>query len=142
MRTIVRVVAAAAVLAWAAGVAVAAGSFRPEIELAPILEQVPSIRDFVSATLDLAESGSADRIGTEANRHLGGTRLGPYIIEARPKGSDGPSLFVLVFHTTYRFLDADGVEVELAAARRVEEKFDFLEIRPLPAAPLGLPAAP
>jgi len=119
----------------------AAGSFLPEVELAPILDQVPSIRDFVSATLDLAESGSADRIGTEANRHLGGTRVGPYIIEARPKGSDGPSEFLLVFHTTYRFLDADGTEVELAAAKRVEEKFDFLEIRPLMAQE-GLPAAP
>jgi len=132
MRAIARVVVAAAVLVWAAGVASAAGSFRPEIELAPVLDQVPSIRDFVSATLDLAESGSADRIGIEANRKLGGTRVGPYIIEARPKGSDGPSLFVLVFHTTYRFLDAAGAEVELAAAASLEERFDFLEIRLAP----------
>jgi hypothetical protein len=134
MKAIARVVAAAAVLLWAAGIASAAGSFLPEVELAPILDQVPSIRDFVYATLDLAESGSADRIGTEANRHLGGTRVGPYIIEARPKGSKGPSEFLLVFHTTYRFLDAHGAEVELAAATQVEERFDFLEIRPLVAA--------
>jgi hypothetical protein len=131
MRLSAQVLALGLLLAGLVGVASAAGSFRPEIELAPVLDQVPSIRDFVSATLDLAESGSADRIGVEANRHLAGTRVGPYVIEARPKGSKGPSLFVLVFHTTHRFLDAAGAEVELAAAVRVEEKFDFLEIRPV-----------
>jgi len=130
MRAITRVVAAAAVLVWAAGVASAAGSFRPEIELAPILDQVPSIRDFVSATLDLAESGSADRIGNDANLLLGGTRVGPYVIEARLKGSEGPFVLEVVFHTTYRFLDASGAEVELAAAASVEERFEFPEIRP------------
>ena len=128
MRPVTAILATFALLA-VTGAAGAVGSFRPAIELAPILDQVPTIRDYVSGTLELAESGSANRIGNDANPTLGGTRVGPYEIQAKPKGSDGPYVFELVFHTTCRFLDAAGAEVELPAAERIEERFDFLEIR-------------
>jgi len=128
MRTSVAAFALAALFAGAGSVA-AAGSFRPDVELAPVLEQAPAVRDFVLAALDMAESGSADRIGNDANAFLGGTRVGPYVIEAKPKGADGPFTLELVFHTVHRFLDASGAEVALGDAVRVEERFDFLEIR-------------
>ena len=133
---------AVAMLVGTAALSVAAGSFRPDVELAPVLDQAPAVRDFVLATLDMAESGSADRIGNATNERLGGTRVGPYVIEAKLKGQDGPFDLTLVFHTTCRFLDASGAEVELADAVSVEERFEFLEIRAAQPAPPDTTTAP
>ena len=141
MRTPGTAAALAALLAISA-LAGASGSFRPDVELVPILDQTPAVRDFVLATLDMAGSGSANRIGNDANALLGGTRLGPYEIAAKPKGSNGPFTLELVFHTAYRFLDASGAEVALADAVRVEERFDFLEIRAAQPAPPDTTTAP
>jgi hypothetical protein len=141
MRTWVVVLAVGAALA-CVGDAAAAGSFRPDVELAPVLDQAPAIRDFVAGALDMAESGSGDRIGNAANTLLGGTRVGPYVIEAKLKGQDGPFDLTLVFHTTCRFLDASGAEVALADAVSVEERFDFLEIRAAQPAPPDTTTAP
>lgn len=113
--------------------ATAAGSFRPEIELAPLLEGAPAVRDFVANTLELAPSGSAGRIGSLVNPRFGGRRVGPYRILAKPKGSEGPFVFELSFHTELVFLDARNRSAELPDAQRIRERFESLELRPIDA---------
>lgn len=105
------------------------GSFRPEIELAPILAQVPSVERYLATTLDLAEGGSADRIGTSVNPHLGGTRIGPYVIRAKPKGSAGGYIFELTVRTTVEFLDGAWKTSDLRSAEHVRERFESVELR-------------
>ncbi len=48
----------------------AGGSFRIDIELEPILNQQPLIKDLVLETFDVAESGWASRIGQQVNEKL------------------------------------------------------------------------
>ena len=72
----------------------AGGSFCLDIELKPILNQQPLIKDLVLETFDIAESGWAHRIGQQVNEKFGGRRLGPYSIKAKPKGQEGDYIFV------------------------------------------------
>ncbi len=64
----------------------AGGSFSLDIELEPILNQQPLIKDLVLETFDIDESGWASRIGQQVNEKFGGRRIGPYHIKAKPKG--------------------------------------------------------
>ena len=75
----------------------AGGSFSFDIELKPILNQQPVIKDFVLKSFDVAESGWASRIGRQVNEKFGGRRIGPYHIKARPKEYQGKETFELIF---------------------------------------------
>lgn len=107
----------------------AAGSFSPEEDLAPILEEAPVLREFVEGALELAPGGSASRIGNAVNPRLGGRRVGPYHILARPKGTEGSFTFELIFHTEIVYLDERGEAVGLPEAVAIRERFESLEIR-------------
>jgi len=107
----------------------AGGSFRLDIELEPILNQQPLIKDLVLETFDIAESGWASRIGQQVNEKFGGRRIGPYHIKAKPKGYQGEYIFELIFHTEKIFLDKNGEPTNLINADIIKEKFISLEIK-------------
>ena len=107
----------------------AGGSFRLDIELEPILNQQPYIKDFVLGTFDIAESGWASRIGQQVNEKFGGRRVGPYHINAKPKGYQGEYIFELIFHTEKKFLDKKGEPTDLINADIIKERFKSLEIK-------------
>ena len=117
------------ILASAALHAGAAGSFTPEIELKPILEEVPEIRRLVEESFELAPSGSARRIGLSVNPRFGGRRMGPYHITARAKGTAGPDVFELIFHTEVIALGPDGENVKIPDAHEIHERLRSLEVR-------------
>jgi len=107
----------------------AGGSFRLDIELAPILNQQPLIKDFVLENFDIAESGWASRIGQQVNGKFGGKRIGPYNIKAKPKDDQGEYTFELIFHTEKIFLDKNGAPTDLINANIIRENFKSLEIK-------------
>ena len=107
----------------------AGGSFCLDIELKPILNQQPLIKDLVLETFDIAESGWAHRIGQQVNEKFGGRRLGPYSIKAKPKGQEGDYIFELIFHTEHIFLDKGGKVTDLRNADTIKEKFNSIEIK-------------
>ncbi len=107
----------------------AGGSFSFDIELEPILNQQPIIKDFVLKTFDIAESGWASRIGWQVNEKFGGRRIGPYCIKAKPKGSQGEYIFELIFHTEKIFLDKNGGPTDLTKDDIIKEKFKSLELK-------------
>ena len=107
----------------------AGGSFRLDIELEPILNQQPLIKDFLLEAFDIAESGWASRIGQQVNEKFGGRRIGLYHIKAKPKGYQGEYIFELIFHTEKIFLDKNGEPTDLINADVIKEKIKSLEIK-------------
>lgn len=107
----------------------AGGSFSAE-ELWPILEQQPAVAQWIAQGLDLDESGFAMRIGQDVNPNLGGLRVGPYMILAKPKGAEGPFTLELTVETQMECLDDSGNIVEFEKATTINETFDSLTVRP------------
>lgn len=108
---------------------VAAQGTIPLSQLKLILEQKPTLASHLFSTLEFAESGMASRVGSIVNERLGGTRLGPYRIRAKPKGAEGDFVFEVVVYTKQTFIDQSGKKVALAEASSIVEEFDYLEVR-------------
>jgi hypothetical protein len=107
----------------------AGGSFLME-DIRPILDQSPVVRNFLISTLDFEKSGDANRIGNNVNPRLGGTRLGPYCVPAKPKGKTGRNTMIVCIITEYIFRDKAGKICKLEQAYSVNEKFISLDIKP------------
>jgi Ran GTPase-activating protein (RanGAP) involved in mRNA processing and transport len=108
----------------------------------PLLRQKPALRSFLRSSLDLNETVmAAVRFGPHLE-HLGGARMGPYMIEARPKGAKDGRPLEVVLCTDARFLDESGkvVESEMTAVR-VEERLTTVMLREFGATP-AIPSCP
>jgi hypothetical protein len=108
-------------------------------EVDRLLRQRPSLRSFLTSSLELESTVmAAVRLGPTFE-HLGGARLGPYLLEGRPKGSKDTEPLEVVLCTLVRFVDAEGkVAAEETAATRVEEQLTVVMLREAhskPAAP-------
>jgi hypothetical protein len=106
----------------------AGGSFALE-DIKPLLEQEPVLAKWLTDGLDLDETGSATRIGQNVNAHLGGTRVGPYVLLAKPKGVAGPFTLEVTVETEISFLNAAGKSVDLPKARQILEKMSSITVR-------------
>ena len=108
-------------------------------EIDPLLRQQPALREFLTTSLDLNDTVmAAIRFGPQFE-HLNGGRMGPYMIEARPKGSKAGRPVELILCTEARFVDEAGRVVESEVkATRVEEKLTAVMIREVG----SLPAVP
>ncbi len=113
------------------GCLLAGGSVRKEA-IVELLKQDKQVFHLVSSTLELDRTGWGWRIGTRISRGLGGARVAPYTIRARPKGSDGPWIYKLEILADTRFLDDEGREVELKDATEIEERFKELQVTEIP----------
>lgn len=112
--------------------ALAGGTFDVDKDLAPVRQQIPELWGAVTKSFDLAPSGMASRVGANVNARLGGLRVGPWCIPAKPKGAAGPYTYEVCLNTDATWLDAKGKTVDLGKAVKVEEKFSSIEIRPMP----------
>jgi hypothetical protein len=113
-----------------AAVANADGSFLLD-DIKPVIQQSPDVEKYLFATLDLEKSGQANRIGNNINPRLGGTRLGPYCIYAKPKGDAGKNTLEVCINTQYHFKDKTGRPCRLEQAYSVTESFVSIEIKPI-----------
>jgi hypothetical protein len=104
------------------------GSCDFEEDVKPILMQEPALADYLLSTLDFYRTASAVRIGGIVNQELGGKRIGPYTIDARPRGLKGPYIFLVTINTERLFFDKDHKKTDLQAASTVEEKLTSVEI--------------
>jgi hypothetical protein len=111
-------------------------------EIDPLLWQRPGLRNFLTSSLDLSDTVmAAVRFGPQFE-HLSGARMGPYMIEARPKGSKDGRPVELVLCTDARFLDESGKVVESEInATRVEEKLTAIMVREVGSLP-AIPSCP
>jgi hypothetical protein len=108
-----------------------AGSFRLDTELAPILDQHPSVRDFLFSRFAIASSGWACRIGNIVSPQFGGRRVGPYKVKAKARGTGGEYTHLITIYTEYIVKDAEGNDTEWADAVTISEELDFVEVTPL-----------
>lgn len=108
------------------------GSFDFEDDLRPLLSQNPVLEEYIVNTLDLSESGIAMRIGQNVNPRFGGRRIGPYIMRAKPKGSEGPFIWEVTFETEQVFTDAEGkITSDMGDAHEISEWIGAVTIRVL-----------
>jgi hypothetical protein len=108
----------------------AGGSFILD-DIKPVLDQAPAIEKYLLTGLELEKSGDANRIGNNVNPRLGGTRLGPYCVNAKSKGAKGKDTFIVCINTEYQFRDHAGKPCKIEQAYSVKEKFSSVEIKPI-----------
>jgi len=80
-------------------------------DLAPLLSQVPQLRDHLTQTLDIEQTGIAGRLGSQY-QNLSGTRVAPYRFRVKPKGAEGAYQFELVINASVALFDSDGNRLE------------------------------
>ena len=104
---------AASVLLVSASFAHAQGSLDTN-EILPLLKTKPKVADFLLSNLELHDSAMGTRLGFHWE-NLGGARIGPYEILAKPKGAKEWTVQLhLCVRTT--FLDAQGNALDKDAA--------------------------
>ncbi len=108
--------------------ALAGGSCDFEEDVQPVLMQQPKLGEHLLATLDIYRTATAVRIGSSVNEELGGTRVGPYQLYAKPKDAKGPYIFELTVNTKQTFLDAEGRKTTVEKAASVKEKLENVQI--------------
>ena len=111
-------------------------------DIEPLLRQSGSVRDFLTSSLDLDHTVmAAVRLSSDFD-HLGGARMGPYFIHARPKGAHDGRDVEIVLCTDTRFLDASGKPAATEfAAFRVEETLTAVMLREAGTSP-AMPRCP
>ncbi len=110
----------------------AGGSFSFKEHLKPLLLQQPELEKYLLQSLDFSDSGFANRIGQNVNPRFGGRRIGPYILQAKPKGRKGDFIFEVTVETEYIMKDAKGKLTEdISQAYDIQEKLISVEIKPL-----------
>jgi len=111
-------------------------------EIDPLLAQKPHIRMFLLSTLDMDGTVmAAVRFGSHF-KYLGGARMGPYIIQARPKTPKNANPIEVVLCTDARFLDASGkVTQDEANAAHLAETLTVVMLRDVNSSP-AIPSCP
>jgi hypothetical protein len=122
-------------------IAIAGGTLRLG-EIDPLLRQRPALRDFLESSLDLYDTVmAAVRLGPQFE-HLSGARIGPYLVQGRPKRPRGGKSVEVVLCTDARFLDETGkVAADETKATRVDKKLTAVMLREVGSLP-PIPACP
>lgn len=95
------------------------GSLSTE-DISPLLKQNAELFDLISSTLDLAPGAAGSRIGQSVNERLGGARVAPYYLLAKPKGATD-WVFDMRVDADVTYLDANGAVTDLFGAYSYRE---------------------
>jgi hypothetical protein len=111
-------------------------------DLDTLLRQKPQIHAFLTSAYTLDPSATAAvRFGPQF-KNLGGARMGPYTIRARPKTPRNAAALEIVLCTEARFFDASGKETsDQFGAARVEERLAAMMLREAGSKP-AIPSCP
>jgi hypothetical protein len=106
-----------------------AGGSLPFADLKELLAEQPVLAKFVAEHLDVAEIGTASRIGGRVNEELSGSRVAPYEFDAKAKGATGDYNLMLIIEAETIFLDANGKKVRLEKATKIQERLTGIRLR-------------
>ncbi|WP_147329506.1 hypothetical protein [Paraburkholderia sp. DHOC27] len=108
------------------------GSVDFDSSIVPLLNQNPTLRQFVLCSFDIVSDPVGTRIGDVQSKALGGTRIGPYSMWANWHGATSNQRVVLTVNTQTTFFDKHGkpVNANLSKATRVEERIASVTIEP------------
>jgi Ran GTPase-activating protein (RanGAP) involved in mRNA processing and transport len=107
-----------------------------------LLRQRPALRHFLMSSLELENTVmAAVRLGPHFE-HLGGARIGPYLLQGKPKGSKNGEPLEVVLCTQSRFLDGAGKPAaDETKAAGVEEQLTVVMLREAHSRP-AIPSCP
>ena len=111
-------------------IAVRAGGSFFFTDLSDLLAQQPTLARFIADHFDVAEAGSAPRIGSGVNKELAGIRIAPFQIDAKPKGAPGDFSLILIIDAKTTYLDSRGHTVPLARATDIRQRFTAFRVLP------------
>lgn len=106
-----------------------AGGTVSDEELDLIIGQQPELAKFIRTTLEFCKASWYAEVRLSGNYPLGGTRLGPFTRRCRPKDWNGNFDFILTVNTTYKGYDANGKEVDVKQAIKIDQKLTSIELR-------------
>lgn len=96
-------------------------------EIMPLLKQNPELFRLITESLELSPGASGSRIGQSVNSRLGGTRVAPYYLRAKPKGAADWTYDVRI-DADVVYLDDNGKIVDLLEAHSFREKLTGITI--------------
>jgi hypothetical protein len=105
----------------------AGGTLIPE-EIASVVDQNPDLWTFLNSTLDIRRGGTGGRIGSDQNLELAGTRILPYHLQAKPKGTEGPYIYEIELQGTNTYFDKHGRKTTLKNATDVKLTFTGISL--------------
>lgn len=111
------------------------GTVNFQEQVLPLINQRPFFAQFLSQTFVFEKDAVGATVGTNVSRKLGLTRIGPYRVCARLRGSTGSDSCSLqvVIDTDTHFLDKNGNEIDgPEGAESVKEDFYAIEVNPPP----------
>ena len=108
-----------------------AGGSMSAQDLLALFDNDSPIKAFIQNSLELSPAvWSEIGVGSDANEKLGGLRLGPYHVLARPKDSNADKYsFILTVITENRFVDDKGEDVDFFEATVAKKKIVRIEIK-------------
>ncbi|HEX7908873.1 MAG TPA: hypothetical protein VF534_12395 [Paraburkholderia sp.] len=108
------------------------GSVDFNASIVPLLDQNPTLRQFVICSFDIVSDPIGTRIGNGQSKSLGGARIGPYSMWANWHSATGEHPVVLTVNTQTAFLDGHGrlVSGNLSKAVRIMERVESVTIEP------------
>ena len=106
----------------------ASSSFYLE-DIQPLLQQQPTLWAYLQNTLDIQNVGIAPRINSKENPALGGSRIAPYVLSAKPKGTPGDYTLTIEVRAETIFLDAHGKKVPLKDGATIKEHLTGVLVR-------------
>jgi hypothetical protein len=107
------------------------GTVSFQSDILPMIKARPEFEKFLRGTLEIADTGIGTRISDQAMPHLGGTRMGPYMFQAKWHGANGDTPITLIVDTDIKFFDSDGREItngRLERAVSLQETFSSMEV--------------
>lgn len=130
VKNLEKILIATALILSLSSLSFAGGSIRLDIEVEPLLNQKPELKNVLFEMLEIDQDGwTRYRIGNNVNKKFGGKRLGPYHLKAKLKGSPIDYNLELIIHTKRIFLDGNGNPTDLHEAEIIKEEFTSFEIR-------------
>jgi len=122
-----RVITLLALMAFPLGMKASDALFLSDLE--PLLQQQHELWASVTAGFDVRNVGVCPRITVSMNKNWVGKWIAPYSFDARPKGSNGPFIFVIEIHAKTHYFDSKGKEVAIGKAHDIKEDFESITIR-------------
>jgi len=109
-------------------------------DLDQLLTQQKKLKNSITRNFEISYGYAGTRI-SESHPRFGGKSFGPYIFEARMKGSTGGYPLEVIVCTSKKYVNDKGIEVpDFKAATKVKETFKYYIVRDKASSPPSIPS--
>lgn len=109
-------------------------------DLDALLMQQQRLKKSITRTFEISYGYAGTRI-SESHPKFGGKSIGPYIFEARMKGSTEDYPLEVIVCTSKKYVNDKGIEVsDFKTATKVKETFKYYMVRDKTSSPRSIPS--